>query len=153
MNYQPATPVEGPAYARRFRVFACLLTIVLVVYGISVAARFPLTSFSLGTQWLLAGMTLLLVTTCWFFINARVTITHEGIHQTWLIDKKIAWRDIRGVRMLGIPGLHHLFPPRLMVRTQSGFFLSFPGGSPQLLEEYARIAVAFQRPAVDANEP
>jgi len=144
LNYCPPQPITGPAYSRPFKVVATVITIALVVYGLSVAARFPLGQYSFGTQWLVGGMALMLITSYWFFMNATVTIDQLGIRQTWIFDKKVAWRDVRSARLLGVPGLHKVFPPRLMIRTSTNFFVTFNGGSPELLREYANIVLAFE---------
>jgi len=55
----------------------------------------------------------------------------------------VRWSEIRSARLFGIPGLQAVVPPRLMLRTSGSPMLSFPGGTRELLTEYARIAVAF----------
>jgi hypothetical protein len=143
MSYRPQQTITGPAYSRSFQRIATVITLVLVIYGLSVATRFPLLQYSIGVLWLLGGMSLLLVTTWWFFLHSTVTIDQTGLRQTWIFDKKVEWRDVRSARLLGVPLLHRLLPPRLMLRTSTGFFITFQGGTPELLAEYARIAMAF----------
>ena len=143
MSYQPECTLTGPAYSRPFQRVATVIMLVLVVYGLSVAARFPLLQYSIGVLWLLGGLSLLLVASWWFFLHSTVTIDQTGLRQTWIFDKKVEWRDVRSARLLGLPLLHRLLPPRLMLRTSTGFFVTFQAGTPELLAEYARIAMAF----------
>jgi hypothetical protein len=141
--YQPDSSVTGPAYGTGFKVFATILTIVLALYGASVAWRFPLLSFGFGVEVLLLVAALMLGVSYYWFLRARTTIDAEGIRQTWLYDKKVQWRDVRGAKMIGIPYASWLFPPRLVVRTGNAF-MTFNGGSREVLVQFAKISLAFQ---------
>jgi hypothetical protein len=141
--YQPETTVSGPAYGSGFKLSASLLTLGLLVYGASVAWRFPLLSFGPGVKALLAGAALMLGVSYYWFLRARTTIDANGIRQSWLYDKQVEWRDVRSAKMIGIPYASWLFPPRLVVRTGNSF-ATFNGGSQALLIEFAKISLAFQ---------
>jgi hypothetical protein len=141
--YQPACAVSGPAYGTGFKWFASAVTFGLLAYGASVALRFPLARFGLGVQALLLGALLMLGVSHYWFLRARTTIDAAGIRQSWLYDKRVDWRDVRGAKMIGIPYLSWLFPPRMVVRTGSAF-MTFNGGSPALLVEFAKISLAFR---------
>jgi hypothetical protein len=141
--YTPEKTVTGPAYGPGFKVFATVMTIVLFGYGASVALRFPLMSFGVGVKLLLLAAAALLGLSYYWFLRARTTVDAEGIRQTWLFDKRVAWRDVRGAKMIGIPYLSWLFPPRLVVRTGIAF-TTFNGGSQEVLIEFAKISLAFQ---------
>ena len=141
--YQPAKSVSGPAYGAGFKVLATILTIVLAGYCASVAWRFPLLSFGFGVKALLAGAGLMLGVSYYWFLRARTTIDETGIRQSWLYDKQVAWSDVRGAKMIGIPYVSWLFPPRMIVRTGSSF-TTFNGGSREVLIEFAKISLAFQ---------
>lgn len=141
--YQPAATVSGPSYGRGFKSLATILTALLALYGASVAIRFPLLSFGFGVQALLAAAGVMLGVSYYWFLRARTTIDADGIRQTWLYDKKVEWRDVRGAKMIGIPYLSWLFPPRMIVRTGSAF-TTFNGGSQEVLIEFAKISLAFQ---------
>ncbi|MBC7684911.1 MAG: hypothetical protein H7176_06735 [Bdellovibrionales bacterium] len=141
--YQPAKSVSGPAYGAGFKVLATLLTIVLAVYCVSVAWRFPLLAFGFGVKALLAAAGLMLSVSYYWFLRARTTIDETGIRQTWLYDKQVQWSEVRGAKMIGIPYVSWLFPPRMIVRTGSSF-TTFNGGSREVLIEFAKISLAFQ---------
>lgn len=141
--YQPAAPVSGPSYGPGFKAIATIMTLVLGLYGASVAMRFPLLTFGVGVQLLLAAAGVMLGVSYYWFLRARTTIDAEGIRQTWLYDKKVEWRDVRGAKMIGIPYMSWLFPPRMIVRTGSSF-TTFNGGSREVLIEFAKISIAFQ---------
>ncbi|WP_426105805.1 hypothetical protein [Massilia sp. TSP1-1-2] len=141
--YQPAKAVTGPAYGAGFKGTATTITLALVAYTASVLWRFPLLSFGLGVKALLLGAAVMLGVSYYWFLRAQVTIDARGIRQSWVVDKQVLWDEVRGAKMIGIPYLSWLFPPRLVVRTGSAF-MTFNGGSPKVLIEFAKISLAFQ---------
>jgi hypothetical protein len=141
--YQPPVTVTGPAYGGGFKLVATLLTVVLLGYGASIALRFPLLSFGLGVKALLLGAGAMLLVSYYWFLRSRTTIDANGIRQSWVIDKRVDWRDVRGAKMIGIPYAGWLFPPRMVVRTGNAF-TTFNGGSREVLVEFAKISLAFQ---------
>jgi hypothetical protein len=141
--YQPSHSLSGPAYGAGFKWFATLVTAGLLGYGVSVALRFPLMQFGLGLKALLLGSAAMLVVSYYWFLRAVITIDADGIRQSWLYDKRVEWREVRGAKMIGIPYLSWLFPPRLVVRTGNAF-ATFNGGSLEVLVEFAKISLAFQ---------
>lgn len=141
--YQPAKPVTGPAYGPGFKLFATILTVGLFAYGTSIVQRFPLLQFGLGVKALLLAAAVMLGVSYYWFLRARTTIDERGIRQTWLYDKQVEWRDVRGAKMIGIPYASWLFPPRMVVRTGNSF-TTFNGGSQEVLVEFAKISLAFQ---------
>lgn len=141
--YQPDGAVSGPAYGGGFKLVATLLTVVLLGYGASIALRYPLLSFSFGVKALLLGAAVMLLVSYYWFLRSQTTIDATGIRQSWVIDKRVDWRDIRGAKMIGIPYAGWLFPPRMVVRTGNSF-TTFNGGSRAVLVEFAKISLAFQ---------
>ena len=141
--YQPEQPVTGPAYGIGFKAFATVLTLVLLIYSASVAWRFPLPAFGIGIKALLLGAGVMLGISYYWFLRAQTTIDATGIRQTWMYDKRVEWRDVRGAKMIGIPYFSWLFPPRMVVRTGNSF-TTFNGGSQAVLIEFAKISLAFQ---------
>lgn len=141
--YKPEKTVTGPSYGTGFKAVATLMTLVLLGYGASVALRYPLLSFSFGVKALVLGAGLMLCVSYYWFLRAETTIDDQGIRQTWLYDKQVEWRDVRGAKMIGIPYLSWLFPPRMVVRTGNSF-TTFNGGTREVLIEFAKISLAFQ---------
>ncbi|MEC5159946.1 hypothetical protein ACFDR9_003954 [Janthinobacterium sp. CG_23.3] len=141
--YKPNQAVSGPAYGAGFKVFASVVTLVLLAYGASVALRFPLMQYGLAIKALLLGSVVMLGVSYYWFLRARTTIDATGIRQSWLYDKHVDWSDVRGAKMIGIPFLSWLFPPRMVVRTGTAF-TTFNGGSREVLIEFAKISLAFQ---------
>ncbi len=141
--YHPETPVTGPAYSTWFKLLASLVTAILIGYGIVIATRFPLGDYSFGVKALLAGALVMLLVSYYWFLKARITIDEKGIRQTGLITRTVEWSDVRGVKLIGIPYLTAIFPPRLVVRTGVAF-ATFNGGTRELLIEFTHIALAYK---------
>ncbi|HEY0488359.1 MAG TPA: hypothetical protein VGD30_02500 [Telluria sp.] len=141
--YQPQKTVSGPSYSFGFKLFASVLTFGLFGYAVGIVMRFPLLQFGFGVKMLLVGASFMLAISYYWFLRARTTIDAEGIRQTWMYDKKVEWRDVRGAKMIGIPYLSWLFPPRMVIRTGNSF-TTFNGGTREVLIEFAKISLAFQ---------
>ena len=141
--YRPLVSVTGPAYGAGFKLVATGLTAVLLGYGASIALRFPVLALGFGVKALLLGAGIMLLVSYYWFLRARTTIDADGIRQSWVIDKRVDWRDVRGVKMIGIPYAGWLFPPRMVVRTGNAF-TTFNGGSRDVLVAFANISLAFQ---------
>ncbi|TFW05337.1 hypothetical protein E4K72_11510 [Oxalobacteraceae bacterium OM1] len=141
--YQPEHAVTGPAYSAVFKVLATLVTAGLALYGINIALHFPIGQYSFGVKALLGCSAIMLAVSYYWFLKSTVTINAQGISQTWLYDRKVEWRDIRSAKMIGIPFLSAIFPPRLIVRTGNAY-TTFNGGSRDVLVEFAKISLAYQ---------
>lgn len=142
-HYRPERTVSGPTYGNGFKVVATFLTIALATYAVSVALRYPLPRFSFGVQALLAGAGAMLAVSLYWFLRATTTIDAEGIRQTGVVDRKVRWDEVRSAKMIGIPYMSWLFPPRMIVRTGTAF-ATFNAGTQEVLVEFARISLAFQ---------
>lgn len=143
-RYQGAQPVSGPAYAGPFKIVSTVIVLVLLGYGCAIALRFPLLSYGFGVKLVLVGATSLLIASWYWFIRGTTTIDADGMRQSAMIDKRVRWDEVRSAKMLGVPFLGWLFPPRLVVRSSNGF-TTFNGGSQALLIEFAKISLASQR--------
>lgn len=141
--YKPEQAVTGPAYSPLFKLLATVVTIVLAGYALHITLRFPLLEYGFGVKMLLLGAALMLAISYYWFLRSTVTIDEKGITQTWMYNKHVEWRDVRSAKMIGIPYLSGIFPPRLVVRTGNAF-TTFNGGSRPLLVEFAKISLAYQ---------
>lgn len=141
--YKPANPVTGPAYSVWFKLLATVITAVLVGYGINVAQRFPLLQYGMEVKLVMFFAALMLGLSYYWFLRSTITIDENGITQTWMYNRKVDWQDVRGAKMIGIPYLHGIFPPRLVVRTGNSF-TTFNAGSRALMIEFANITLAYQ---------
>lgn len=142
-NYRPEQPVSGPAYAGPFKVVSTAIVLILLGYGGAIALRFPLLAYGFGVKLLLVGATSLLLASWYWFLRGRTTIDADGVRQSAMIDKQVRWDEVRSAKMIGVPYLGWLFPPRMVVRTGNAF-VTFNGGSQALLVEFARISLAYR---------
>lgn len=141
--YKPAKAVTGAAYSNWFKLLATLITAVLAGYAVNVALRFPLMQYGFGVKMLMLCAGLMLAFSYYWFLRSTVTIDETGITQTWMYNRHVEWRDVRGAKMIGIPYLSWIFPPRLVIRTGNSFS-TFNGGTRALLIEFANITLAYQ---------
>lgn len=141
--YTPEKTVTGPAYSVWFKLLATIVTAFFAAYGVNIALRFPLGQYGFGIKALLLCAAVMLAVSYYWFLKSTVTVDARGITQTWLYDRKVEWRDIRSAKMIGIPFLSAIFPPRLVVRTGNAF-TTFNGGSRDVLVEFAKISLAYQ---------
>ncbi|UUZ51449.1 hypothetical protein LP420_19840 [Massilia sp. B-10] len=133
--------MSGPSYSGGFKVVATLLTVLLTVYGASVVWRFPMLSFGLGVKALLA-LALLMLGVSYYWFLARTTIdamasARPGCTTSGSNGTRCA------AKMIGIPYMGWLFPPRMVVRTGNAF-MTFNGGTQEVLIEFMKISLAFQ---------
>jgi hypothetical protein len=77
------------------------------------------------------------------FLRATLTINSYGIRQTGWLVQQVGWDDVRGARLIGLSRLGWLRPPRLAVRTGTGFH-TFNCGSFELFSEFQRISLAYK---------
>jgi len=90
-----------------------------------------------GPYILAAGMALL----AYMLFGWFGTVIRES--EAGLYNKQVEWRDVRSAKMIGVPYLGAVFPPRLVVRSGIAF-TTFNGGSRDVLVEFAKISLAFQ---------
>ena len=141
--YQPREIITGPAYSAWFKLLATLVTVALAAYGISFGIRYSLLDYGWGVRLLFIAAMLMLGVSYYGFLHSVVTIDQQGIRQSWLWSRQVIWSEIRSAKLIGIPLAGWLSPPRLVVRTGNSF-MTFNGGTPELLAEFARISLAYQ---------
>ena len=139
--YQPERNLTGPAFSAWFKLLATLVSLALLGYVVG----FLLRHLELPTPArvvLLAALAIVLL--YWRdFLRATLTIDSQGIRQTGWLVQQVTWDDVRGAKLIGLQHLGWLLPPRLAVRTGTGFY-TFNCGSLELLAELQRISRAFQ---------
>lgn len=134
------TPVSGPAYGRTFRVLSTAMLLAVLLLGVRATLLQPADSAAGQGLWILGLGTVGLVASYWLVISATTTIDATGIRQSGMIERRVVWSEVYSARLFGPP-----FARRLMVRTANGRFRFFFGGTPQLLDAFARIAQAYRR--------
>lgn len=134
---QFATPVAGPAYTPTFRAISTAVVLLVVLQA---ARMWDVLGPVLTTRggWILVGGFFVLLGSYALLLRSRTTIDAEGVCQSGILDKKVAWSDIKVARLRGFP-----FARRLVVSTGYGKFRAFYAGTPELEQAFARIGVAY----------
>lgn len=145
--FVPAHPVEGPAFSRGAKLVLTAFMVVFLFYTALLWERImgQAAPLSDGAKILLGATVLLLVYLYSWVLRSRVRIDAEGITQTWIATKHVPWTEVVGARMIAIPRVEFLFPPRLLVK--AGFARSrvFNGGTPELWRAFAEIDIHYRR--------
>ena len=144
---QPQT-LEGAAFSRSFQ--AITLAVVAgsgyALISLLLQGKFggdtPLEGLH-AAGWFLLGWCLL-AWTAWHVFKSRICIDGQGLHQTWLWDKHMAYDDLAFAKLIRVRGLEWLMAPRFYVRTLMGKFAVFYVSDPQALLECERMAKALQ---------
>jgi hypothetical protein len=137
-------PVEDTAFSPLFK----LLT-TAIVGGCAVWLAQLFTSGVLGTGrttgvvWFIAGL-VLMAWTWWHILRSRTRISLEGLHQSWIWNKQLAYDDLAYGKLIRVRGLDWLIAPRLYVRTLMGKFDVFYGATPTLIAEFERLVRELQ---------
>lgn len=136
MREQFTEPVSGASYSVLYRVLATALLLVVFGQGVRVTIAVPQID-SGGWLWLGLGF-FVMIATYVLLMLARTTIDAKGLHQTGLLGKEVAWDEITAARVTGFA-----LSRRLAVRTISGRYKVFHGGTPQLVASFKRIVEHF----------
>ena len=130
-------PISGPAYGRGYRIGASIVMALIVVM---IARRYdelaPLANTTIG-GFFIAGF-VALVASYVLLLKSVTTIDEQGIRQSGLLEKKVAWQDIRYARLKGIGS-----SKRLVISTGFGKFRAFYAGTPALAQAFRRISAAY----------
>ena len=136
-----AVPVHGPAYSRAFR-FIALAVVLALAAGAAVTGSVTPASGEAGRQVSLALVVLAMMAIILIVLWRSVTtIDAEGIRQSGLLEKRVAWNEIRRTHLLRV-GL----TPRLVVRTSQGRLRVFYAGTAELRDAVRAIAAAQRAP-------
>ena len=94
--------------------------------------------------WPLAALGIMAYT-WWYIQTSKTTLTAEGLHQSWMWDKKMELRELAYGKLIRVRGLEWLIAPRLYVRTLLGKFAVFYTADKELLAEFERLVKELQQ--------
>jgi hypothetical protein len=141
--------VKGDAFSTSFRLIT-LAVLIGSAYGIyeliasdKIAGDGVLTQLQ-NAGWFLVAWALLALTT-WHVFSSRIQIDEQGLHQTWLWDKHMAFDDLALARIIRIRGLEWLVAPRFYVRTLLGKFAVFYVHDERVLSECEKLQSELKR--------
>lgn len=128
------TPVRGPSYSLPMRVLATAIVLVVVV-GVLRWWQVPATAGWSSQAGVIFIVTMFGTIGAWILMLRSITeVDAEGIRQTGLVTRKVAWNQVATVRMA------RWGATRLIVRRGGGpFFSVFHGGTPELKAAFERV--------------
>lgn len=137
---QDLLPAEGAAFPLSVRLLATAVVAVTAYWGVRSTAHIE------PAQWLkpsglmiLAAMLMVAWCLAWMW-RSRTRVDHEGIHQSWVWDKRVRWTQVTQAKLIGIPTLEWLIAPRLVVRAGSGGLMIFHSADRRVLAVFATYA-------------
>jgi hypothetical protein len=143
--FEPASsPVEGAAFSQTFQ---ALTGVMVLGLGAWLAHLWQQGKFGDPAQlesirmagWFILGWGLL-VWTAWQVRLSRTRMDTEGLFQSWLWNKHMAYEQLAYTQLIRVKGLEWLIAPRFYVRTLAGKFAVFYIADPALQRECARLA-------------
>lgn len=133
---------RAPAFSRTFRSLATVVVFGTASWGYLLWEAGKLTPAGTTTAvaigWPLAALAVMLYT-WWHIQTSKTTLTDQGLHQSWVWDKKMELRELAYGKLVRVRGLEWLIAPRLYVRTLLGKFAVFYTADPSLLAEFERL--------------
>jgi hypothetical protein len=138
--------LEGPAFSRAFQAITWLTVLGSGYWLLSLwqEGKFGGDTGLHGLRnagWFVLGWALLAWTT-WHVMYSRVRLDAQGIHQTWIWDKHMAYDELAYAKLIRIRGLEWLMAPRFYVRTLMGKFAVFYVSDTTVQAECARLSEA-----------
>jgi hypothetical protein len=138
MNAASEVPtLRGPAFPIAVRLLASALVASLMHWGIRSLDELASVRWNGWTGVVVIGAMVLVVWSLVWMWRSRTGVDAEGIHQSWIRDKRVAWRDITQARLIAIPYLDGLITPRLVVRPRCGGVVVFHSADPRVLGAFA----------------
>ena len=136
-----SVPVHGPAYSSAFRFIALAVVLVIAAGALYTGGAATATGGAgrqLSLSLVVLAMMAVILVVLW---RSMTTIDAHGIRQSGLIERHVAWNEIRATHLLRV-GL----TPRLVVRTAQGRLRVFYAGTAELREAFRTIAAAQRQP-------
>lgn len=144
-RFQPHPEVlEGAAFSRSFQTITALIVLGSAYWLLSLwqQGKFGGDTGVAGLKaagWFIVAWALL-AWTAWHVLQSRVRMDAQGIHQTWIWDKHMAFDDLAFAKLIRIRGLEWFMAPRLYVRTLVGKFAVFYVTDATVLAECERLS-------------
>ncbi|MFD0666388.1 hypothetical protein ACT80S_01615 [Ramlibacter sp. MAHUQ-53] len=128
---------EGPAFPLTTRVLATALVGWMAYWGLRSGGALAATDWNPTALAVFIGALVLVLWVLVWMWRSRTGVDAQGIHQTWIWNKRVAWTDIAQAKLIAVPGLEWLVAPRLMVRARGGGLLVFHSAHRVVLASFA----------------
>ena len=134
--------VQGEAFSLVFKVLTAAIVLGSAWWWVDLwlDGKFGATGLQ-GARaggWFALGW-LLLAWTGWEVWQSRVRLDQQGLHQSWIWQKRMAYDDLAYAKLLRVRGLEWLMAPRLYVRTLVGKFAVFYVTDAHVIAECERL--------------
>ncbi len=137
---QQPLSAEGMAFPLVTRVLATALVGWTAYWGLRSGGALAATDWNTTALAVFIGALLLVLWVLAWMWRSRTGVDAQGIHQTWIWNKRVAWADIAQAKLIAIPGLEWLIAPRLMVRARVGGVMVFHSADRLVLASFASYA-------------
>jgi hypothetical protein len=133
-------PLRGMAWPIWIKVLACAVLALIAVQIIRTAASPAGSTVSplIAASILVCYVALLVVGR--YMLISETRITREGIGQTWITRREVAWDDIQFAKFIPF-----VASKRLVCFTAQGRPVVFQAGTRELQVAFARIALVYRR--------
>jgi hypothetical protein len=140
--------VEGPAFSRWFQAVTWLTVLGSGYWLLHLwqQGKFGGDASLVGLKqagWFILAW-LLLAWTAWHVVSSRMRLDTQGLHQTWIWHKTMAYDDLAYAKLIRVRGLEWFVAPRFYVRTLMGKFAVFYVSDAVLLAECERLQQALK---------
>jgi len=133
----PAPALCGPAFPLGARLLASLLVASVLYWAVRSHEALAGVEWNGWTAAVVGGaLALVLWSTAWIW-RSRTWVDAQGIGQSWIRDKRVAWQDIAQARLVALPYLDALVTPRLVVRPRGGGVVVFHCADRRVLQVFA----------------
>ncbi len=129
--------IQGPAFPLGVRLLATALVGALLAWGVRGLEALSGAHWNGWTATVLGTALVLVIWSLTWMWRSRTRVDADGIHQSWIRDKQVAWGDITQARLIAIPYLDFLVTPRLVVRPRGGGAVVFHSADPRVLGAWA----------------
>ena len=136
--------VAGPAFSRTFKTIT-LITVLGSGYWLLSLWQQGKFGGDVGVEglksagWFVLGWCLL-AWTAWHVFTSVARLDATGLHQSWVLDKRMTYDELAYAKLMRIRGLEWFMAPRFYVRTLAGKFAVFYVTSDEVMAECERLS-------------
>lgn len=134
-----AVPVRGPSYSLAMRAGATVAIALVLLYVLRWWDVIAAGGWSSPAAIVFVAAFCGMVGSYGFMLKSVTVVDSNGIRQTGLMEKNVAWDQVRNARVA------RWGATRLIVRGERGPFTVFFGGNDALRAAFLRVAVAYPR--------
>lgn len=133
-------PLTGMAWPTWIKVLACFVLTIVGIQILRTAASPVGANVDMTVSLSIIVCFFGLVVLCRYMVVSVTRITEQGIEQTWLGNKQIAWEDLQFAKFIPL-----LASKRLICFPTRGRPIVFQAGTRELEAAFAQIALVYRR--------